>query len=317
MKYFYTLLLAFIVLPNLLVAQNLVPNPSFEDTVGCPTGAQQINAASSWSAARSSPDYFHPCANTSTPIVGVPDNFPGYQLAFQGQSYVGVITYYRFNGGYREHIQVLLNQPLQVGVEYFVSAYISRGDSAFLTETFDCSSNNFGFRFSNRSYDALAFNFSPIDNFAHIYSDDIIYDSVDWVQISGSFIADSAYSYLLIGNFFDDSNTTTNSCIGVAYYYIDNVCVSAGSQTCGITSAVNPLHQPISVSLFPNPANNFLSLKNLKNEAHYSIMNSNGISIRQGSVSASENAIPVSILPNGLYFLRLNNKHTYKFIISH
>jgi gliding motility-associated-like protein len=47
--------------------------------------------------------------------------------------------------------------------------------------------------------------------------------------VTGAFVADSAYEYVCIGNFFDDMNTDTISLTPTsqfAYYYIDGINVS-------------------------------------------------------------------------------------------
>lgn len=59
---------------------NLVPNPSFEDTVSCPNYANQIDKAVGWHASRNTPDYFNGC-DWLTSNQSVPNNFRGYQYA--------------------------------------------------------------------------------------------------------------------------------------------------------------------------------------------------------------------------------------------
>ena len=55
--------------------QNLVPNPSFEDTAYCVSGPTQVQAALGWESYADSPDYFNPC--TSNSDVSVPNNWGG------------------------------------------------------------------------------------------------------------------------------------------------------------------------------------------------------------------------------------------------
>lgn len=91
------------------IAQNLVPNPSFEDTVHCPIGQGLIDEAQGWYHAGYSVDYFNPCANASGASNGVPNNWVGSQLAYDGNSYVGMVTYVVFfQQGVREHMGVQL-----------------------------------------------------------------------------------------------------------------------------------------------------------------------------------------------------------------
>lgn len=62
----------------------------------------------------------------------------------------------------------------------------------------------------------------------------IVTDSLNWVRIFGSFTADSAYEFIVIGNFFDDVNTDTlimngDSICYFSYYFLDDVCISTDS----------------------------------------------------------------------------------------
>ena len=63
MKYFMKqLFIVFFIFFNLsLSAQNLAPNPSFEDTVMCPNLGGQVDRAKFWYTVQNTPDYFHSC----------------------------------------------------------------------------------------------------------------------------------------------------------------------------------------------------------------------------------------------------------------
>ena len=185
-------------------AQNLVPNSSFEDTISCPNGGGQIYLAIGWTSFNGNPDYFNSCTACSNPLgcFGIPENVWGSQQAFDGNAYAAIITYYE-QFQYREIVGAKLLQPITPGKKYFVSYYVSRtGGYTFLPYHSDGGSNNLGFRFFMNSYSASDPN--PIDNFAHINETSIIIDTINWIRISGTFIADSAYQYIAIGNFFDD-----------------------------------------------------------------------------------------------------------------
>ena len=54
------LIVSFFILSGSLDAQNLVPNPSFEDYTSCPTSVAQITLATPWvTPTTGSPDYFN------------------------------------------------------------------------------------------------------------------------------------------------------------------------------------------------------------------------------------------------------------------
>ncbi len=203
---------------------NLVPNPSFEDTLYCPLGTTQLEACSLWKNFGHTPDYFNACS----PTVNVPNATFGYQNAHSGVGMAGLATYKDPNEcpNCREIIGIELLHPLQLNEKYFFSLFVNFANTVNVA----IASNNIGLRFFTVSYDSCC---PPaLDNFAHLYSDSIITDSIGWVKLSGSFFADSAYGYLSIGNFFDDSHTDTmviSNFPDYAYYYIDDVCVTTDS----------------------------------------------------------------------------------------
>jgi hypothetical protein len=216
---------------NALVAgQNLVPNPSFEDTIYCPTSFVDVGAVSSWRSCMASPDYYNVCAEEASG-ASTPHASFGYQVPSSGKGFTGMLLYYGGTGGYRELIGCTLTTPLVIGSKYYVSFRTSLADSSGV------ASNRLGVRFSNAYFfvtDTSAYT-PPIDDNAHISVQSIISDTADWTLVSGKFQADSAYTQLIIGNFFQYSQmnlqviTNHNS---YAYYYIDDVCVSLDSLEC-------------------------------------------------------------------------------------
>ena len=74
-------------------AQNLVLNPSFEDTIACPTTTAIPMQCKYWYTANiGSPDYFSEqpdifCGTSPVPLSNV-----GYQYARTGIAYVGLVT---------------------------------------------------------------------------------------------------------------------------------------------------------------------------------------------------------------------------------
>src|SRR4029078_6403538 len=72
-------------------AQNLVPNPSFEDTPICPSGVGQVNNCLNWIPLINTPDYFNRCSQN--PDISVPNNLFGFQEPAFGDGYIGFFTY--------------------------------------------------------------------------------------------------------------------------------------------------------------------------------------------------------------------------------
>lgn len=67
------------------------------------------------------------------------------------------------------------------------------------------------------------------------------------------------------------------------------------------------------VSLYPNPANTTISLSNLLNDIEYSIYDVNGKMIKKGVVKSNDE-VSIEELNSGFYFLKIDNKNTFKFI---
>jgi hypothetical protein len=220
------LFLVFLLLEPYVVcnAQNLVPNASFEDTIACPNNYDQMYNASGWSAYRNSPDYLNSCNNSG---VSVPNNSFGYQLAATGNGYANLLTYYTQSVNSRECIGRQL-QTLIVGHKYTASFKVSCA-SSYLNQI-NIATNKIGIKFSTVSYSYS--NPIPIDNIAQIWTDSIISDTTNWITISGTFIADSSYEYLSIGNFFVDSLTSVlllDSNGSLSHYFVDDIFVGPDS----------------------------------------------------------------------------------------
>ncbi|MGJ8683551.1 MAG: T9SS type A sorting domain-containing protein [Nonlabens sp.] len=72
----------------------------------------------------------------------------------------------------------------------------------------------------------------------------------------------------------------------------------------------------LNITLYPNPAKDFISLNNLQADHNFQIIDLNGKLISQGNVSSVENRINVKSLSNGFYFLVVKDgeqSKTFKF----
>lgn len=287
----------FVVITQFSFAQNLVNNWSFEDTIQCPDNVDQMSRASGWSSFRGTPDYFNSC---SSGLVGIPSNWSGNQYPRTGNAYAAFITYYLPGQSPRECIGISLNQTLVIGNEYFLSFYVSRAANNF--QLVNIASNKIGAKFSTVPYSYSSP--IPIDNFAHVFTDSVIYDTLNWVNISGLFTADSAYQYLSIGNFFTDLFTThvrLDSSAGFAYYYIDDITLLDSNST-GINE-----NNPNKIKIFPNPARDWIVLEG---GGIKSVEITNALGSKIGSypttASALQHKINLGSLGCGVYFLKIN-----------
>jgi hypothetical protein len=291
---------------------NLVPNPSFEDTVNCTTGF--IQEATGWLSFTDSPDYFNSCADVSSGF-NVPNTGLGYQQAYDGVAYGGIVLYGVNTSPVREYVGIPLSSPLVIGQKYFVSFQASLAD-ALGTNGW---SNKLGAKFTTFSFAAPENDASLITNSAHIYSDSLLKDTANWVQIKGSFVADSAYQYIVIGNFFDDNNTDTLNCPSISYAFIDMVCVSTDSLTCNLPTNINTLPNQNKISVYPNPTKDILNITFPKALDFYEVLiyNPLGQIVLKEKINTSNAKLDLSSLNPSILFLKIlynNQLYHYKIL---
>lgn len=281
-------------------AQNLVPNPSFEDFNYCPHYTDDRYAWQFWTSFGGTPDVFNICSDS---IGGVPVNFPGKQIPATGNSYGGLIIVCADFNPWHEYLAVPFTDFLVEGVKYFVSIKVSLADCS------SHASNNLGIGFSTDSFPqssyTLLFN-DTLTSYLKINSQAIITDSMNWTTISGSFTADSAYKYLVIGNFTGYRSTNTialgNNCLyETAYYYIDDVCVTSDSTGCDFSTGTK--YNSLSFNAYPNPASERVFISTDEYESlEYSLISLLGDRIK---IVKSESYIDVSDVPAGVYILEI------------
>jgi len=246
------------IVPLRCKGQNLVPNPSFELYDTCPQqpGFLPGGRPLAWWAWDQSPEYFNACAGTLggvDTLLDVPLNGFTWQNAYDGGAYVGGAA---FETELRELVGAELVDPLVVGQTYYVSFRTNLAMNGTYWQT-GLACNNIGLLFTMEphswsgntgTYPEFAHR-----NYAHVHEPSIITDTTGWTLVSGTFVADSAYRYVVLGNLFSDSLTDTVTLepglLLAAYYLYDAVCVSAQPAECPLTdqSAGPPL-------IFPNPA---------------------------------------------------------------
>lgn len=295
---------------------NLVPNPSFEDTIMCPDMGGQVARAKYWHSIENTPDYFNACC--IFPQFSVPENAIGFQYASTGDAYCGFATYSTLTF-YRETIGAILNNPLIVGTKYFVTFKVNFArKEPFSTATICC--NKTGILFSTIDYLSSP---PPHENFSQIFTDNIVTDTLNWVTIRGSFVADSSYIFISIGNFFDDNMTDTiqftGSQVGNSYYFVDDVCVSTDSMYSESWTGMQDYYQKNNIEIYPIPVVDKLHIRYIPyGFKQIEIYDSQGKLERIFNISADNtNTIDLSWMNAGMYSLvfrsKLKNK-TKRFI---
>ncbi|MCB0771234.1 MAG: hypothetical protein KDC00_12620 [Flavobacteriales bacterium] len=296
-------------------AQNMVPNPSFEENTACPVtiGFQGFSKPLHWERWNQSPEYFHTCAGSMggvDTLIKVPLNGFGFQHALHGDAYVGMYAYATTGGGvsYREYAGCQLIEPLEVGESYDLSFFTNVAfDGTYWSPTRAC--NNMGMLFTmqpNIWTGANGPSFA-LRNSAHLSSSTIISDTANWTLVSGSFVADSAYQYLVIGNFYSNSLTDTmhlapNNELG-AYYFVDGVCVRPSGQPCEfITGIAYPVEQELIV--WPNPAADLVQVR-AGSGTRWQVFDAMGRLMDGGRSAVDLLTVHVHLWATGEYVLRL------------
>jgi hypothetical protein len=169
----------------------------------------------------------------------------GEQTPAHGDAYAGIHTFSDDDGFpcyYREWIGIQLSEPLVVGATYHASLKVSltlAGTS--IIERIRFANDHVGLLFSTIYF--FQADLDPVPGHAQVYGSSVVVDSLGWQLISGSFVADSAYGYVVVGNFFSDEETNwslmdANGTGYLAYYYVDDVCVSTDPQYCLLQNGV-------------------------------------------------------------------------------
>lgn len=296
---------------------NLVPNPSFETFSVCPNSAGQISNAIGWNNFSGTCDYFNSCDMNSG--FSVPFNSLGYQIPSFGNAYGGCVTYMSpslIYLNYREHMGIALVNTLTIGVKYYVSF------KTVLTKSnlgpSNCATSKIGAMFSTITFSN---SISPITNNPKIYSNSLITDTTNWTSVFGSFIADSAYKYIALGNFFSNNNTDTliftNDSYCSSYYFIDDVCVSTDSTFCSeYSTSVREFNKTNELQLFPNPANSALQINGIEEGAVLITTIFGEVIERLNKFENKSTIINTSNYPDGLYFVKTKNT-MLKLVIKH
>jgi hypothetical protein len=303
MKKLYSLLLVTFAC-SLCTGQNLVLNPSFEDTLQCPYFVSQIDFATNWHTIVNTPDYYHVCNNTSqvnTGMVGVPNSARGYQPARTGDAFAGVVIYYTSQSNYREIFYAQLAAPLTAGVEYNVGMYtVMNEDNAMWAVD-----GGLGIYLSAAPINPnTPFAYTPqIANPAG----NVLNDSLNWTVISGIYLAAGGEQYITIGSFIPDNMLTIIN-RGGSYpftsYAIEDVWVIADSLMTEIPAAT-PTRD---AKVFPNPFYEKLEVAAGSNEPSELILydiTSRKMLQQEFTKSASVNT---EHLENGIYLYELRNK---------
>jgi hypothetical protein len=296
---------------------NLVPNPSFEEFEnGCPENGQDLPIH--WKSWRGSPDVFSTCPTPLTiqdSLFWVPWNGLGYRWPADGEAYSGFFAFSPSpnewsQNDYREYLGCELIEPLEVGITYHVTFKVNTGFKGYYWVTW--ASSHLGAIFTTEEYTSDG-NSMPIPNFAHVYTEEIIVDTVNWVTISGSVVADQAYTHMALGVFFEFDLLNTFQMLGGpnlgSYYFIDDVCVSPYPDCSTIT--ITEQHIVVKdVHIYPNPSSDYVQIKSSQPIIACTVYDSGGRLVGSWNPYTEIFSIGLEALSEGIYTLVITTKDT-------
>lgn len=298
-------------------AQNLVPNPDFEqrDADYCGIALQDglANSLADWySPSSGSPDVFFTDIEDSCWNFQPNSTYPGpiglkgSQLPRSGSSMVGMNTYTIQGLNQRDYIQVQLTSPLVPTGKYLVEFYLSLADNT------EFASNNMGFHLST-SMVSTGSGVLPVT--PDYFTTNVIGDAQGWVRVADTITASDAYAYLTIGNFTDDNatyvidNPTALPEPGLygAYYFIDDVRVERVFDDS--TSSTNEL-EAMNVNIYPNPTKDVLWIEFPDETADYDVQltDIHGKLVWYTETVQKVQRIELGAFKSGLYFVSVKSE---------
>jgi hypothetical protein len=282
-------------------SQNLVVNGDFETYLSY---SSPIGNAVGWrSPTMGSPDYLH-SYNTNA-SYRTPLNLFGFQYARSGQAYAGFAVRSEATmpiyANLREYPMGTLTDTLIANGKYCVKFYISLSDSS------KWAINKMGIFFTKNiitHHDSTFYhNMNVVPDIQ--FEEKFYSDTADWIELSGLYTAEGGERYFIIGNFAPDSLTDTlatgidiNWGVDFSYYYIDDVSI----ERCDTMVGNNEINEVI-FEVYPNPANEFLTIETKSGFATAQIYDIQGRKLQQFNLNNSKEQINISDLKPGMYIV--------------
>jgi hypothetical protein len=310
-----SLTIYFLFITSFLFAQNLVPNPSFENFIICPN-TDDIENAPPWfnpTGPYTSPNLFNSCApQWPSSNFGVPLNGWGFQEPRTGNGYAGgIIVYDEVSPPEREYISVKLNSPLIALSTYCIRFYVSVCYLHSLPNGYMGSRyaiDRIGAYISDTIIQLNTNYIIPVIPQIQNPTGNILSDTLNWMLISGTYNANGGEQYITIGNFYPESNTnkiqisdSSNLSFG-SFYYIDDVYVIDCNDTLGISENDDTNNL---INVYPNPASIELTIDiTMTNKYFFELYDLFGAKRKAVTLDCGSQTKNINLtdIDNGLYF---------------
>ncbi|MBN4077649.1 T9SS type A sorting domain-containing protein [bacterium AH-315-C20] len=276
---------------------NLVPNPSFEDSIMCPGGQDQLYNCQDWySPTWGTPDYFDECG---TGNGAVPQTAFGWQYARSGEAYAGGHASDFAGSNVREYIQAQLISPLEINSHYEVSFWVTLADSS------QRGCDNIGAYLSNTaisSSDSKNLPYTP-----QVVSEEglPITDKLEWIRVVDTIVAGGSENYITIGIFTDDASTNWTFLGGgwnsTAHYYFDDVSVIKVG-----TAGIDNTNSDVGIQV-GYLSENLISIRSIQAISNIQVFSATGKLVYTiGNPDEDELLVNLSLFPKGTYFLHVH-----------
>jgi OOP family OmpA-OmpF porin len=212
-------------------AQNLVPNPGFENFIHCPGGYSQAPhefRVPDWASANlGTPDYFNACSRGE---ADVPNNWAGTSDAYEGLGFAGIFLIVNNGYQYQEYLQSKLLEPLLKDSAYHIEFHYK------LSSYSRFSVNRIGLLLTDSMIVSKADKYLNLKPTLDICKDSALTTETGlWEKASMTYQARGGERYVTIGNFYSNEQTKQykiefrpmgNEMLEIgSYYYVDGVKV--------------------------------------------------------------------------------------------
>lgn len=301
--------LAFLFCLNTQAQENLVLNPSFEDTASMTDGWPYLITSNWWNPNGYSTDYFSPyceelCCGGGAVLCPDEITYLGIQPAQHGTSYLGLVVYESTSEG-KDYAEGLLSEPLQQSESYCIGIWISLADSSAL------KSCDFQVSFTTESIqDGQALNLMLQNGVSFDISE---IDTASWTYFEGSYTALGGEQYIYLGSNTPNSELTCVEQVAdtwlwnTSYILVDNVSVKA-TKLCEV-SAEEILETSV-VLVYPNPTTGIVDLQpGIEGKWELKIYSYNGTLLRYEKHSDSNQRIDISSLSSSVYMFEISDSN--------
>lgn len=283
-------------------AQNLIPNPGFEEPCQSGTLGNGFFGAPGWYNANAGTFDFYTTGATdaacgmSAANPGIWSSYGEFQLPYEGQNMTGGIM---FSEPFciRETLQCKLLAPLEADRIYCFSMRVC------MSSLYDFACNGVGMGLSNDSItDFSGSCLIDVAQLVQLQNGQILSDTMNWFLLTGSFVATGGESYLTIGNLRTDNelsvlpfNGGTN--LPYSYYYFDDLRL----EQCAANTIANVASEVISI--FPNPSTDHFTIGGISTSDAWQVFDLTGQLIKKGNGPD----VITADMASGVYILVGNN----------